>query len=159
MLHQALHEQYESMTQKGHWVVVVYDIQQTQNAPFVCLAHTIGLAARGMPELALLVNMPMPVAYQILESAAAWFVEHLCSGERMKDGGAIALGDTAGMIFRITPDLVDNVFEVALEMGVQVPSAFQLVLVDEAGRLPWQPGFNAPYQQMLCFNPPAKNLH
>jgi hypothetical protein len=114
-------------------------------------SSTVGLTARGLPEL-VAIGLPSEVAGALLREVA----ERLLAGDDLADGAALEglLDGPAPVLLTVERELASPAAEV---YGADVRLR-QLVWPDADGRMPWDDGFAHPDLQPLLAEPPDDRL-
>lgn len=140
-------ERWRDVVAEHGWMVM--SIGEGEHAPG--FTFTVGLTGAGLPEV-VVYGLPGDVAGTVLNDVA----RRLLDGERMPDGVAVPrvlrgydvqlwdatwLQDPLGAAFRL--------------YGRDRVRVRQLVWPDRDGRWPWEPGFGAPDDEPVLFDPPG----
>lgn len=129
----------------GGWTVMVSRVQGPEtNEVDVSIAYTVGLMAKGLPEL-LVYGLPGETGHGILNDAAA----RLIAGDLEKDVPVDKLSNFPLVFKQVDPQKIEEVFGVVRLFSPDGKSAnlLQCVWPDKAGLFPWEAGFNEAFRK------------
>lgn len=116
--------------------------------PAMCLSYTVGLTARGHPEV-VMTGLPAQVGTAFL---------NIVGGIVVREGGRFAAGEATTELADGPPMPVIAVLDTsgltAVEALYGQVQALQIVWTDSVGHFPWEPGYaNPPGSQPLLGSP------
>lgn len=130
---------------RHEWVVLHVAAGETP-----AFQYTVGLTARGLPEL-VVYGLRLKTGMLVLDDLAA----------RLLDGQVFADGVEVPDLLPDTPDTqlwdvtwLQNPLDAAVRLFGDVVRVRQLVVPDPRGRLPWHAEFETPHTQPVLFVPP-----
>jgi hypothetical protein len=131
------------------WAVQTVFADPVASTPHV--AYTIGLCAKGLPEL-LLVGVNSADATQLLNDAARKSLEGLIKGDKgeILDRWVNLPAAPRRIVAEHAADIAVGAVRYALEQSAPF-SMIQMVLPDRAGLFPWDPGCDPGMRTMQAF--------
>lgn len=134
------------------WLVL--NIEPATDAGALC-AFTVGLTARGLPELIVYSLAPVTAAHMLNDIAS-----RMLAGEQFADGQVIPGLVEGDFCLYDTTHLVDPLGGAFTLYGEQNVRVRQLVVPDMANRLPWQCGYTLPrWAHPVLFDAPHDPAH
>jgi hypothetical protein len=131
----------QSRIDSGGWFVMASAVDTPFDgaAPYVPIAYTVGLMAKGLPEL-VVYGLPNSTACSILNEAA----ELLIKDELKLDVPNLVLSNHPLMFKQVEQDLIEGVFGLVRRFSTDGTTAklWQLVWADAQDLFPWDAGFD-----------------